>query len=269
MLRLRHGGNGPPIVLLHGHPRTHATWHMVAGRLADSFTVVCPDLRGYGGSSKVEPYTKQAMAADVAGVMHALGHDRFAVVGHDRGGYVAFRLAMEHPDAVSRLVVLESMPLIERLERTDWRFARSWWHWWFFAQVDKPAEGIILRDPAAWYRISPDLMGEAAYDELRAALHDPEVVHAMLEDYRAGLGADRESDEADRSSGRRIRCPVLAVSLLRDDPELDHGDLGAIWRNWADDVSTAEIDCGHHVAEERPGELAELLVRFLSPASAA
>jgi haloacetate dehalogenase len=263
-LRLRHGGTGPPVVLLHGHPRTHATWHMVAGRLASSHTVVCPDLRGYGASSKVEPYSKRAMAADVAGVMRSLGHDRFAVVGHDRGGYVAFRLAIDHPDQVERLVMLESMPIVERLERTDWRFARAWWHWWFFAQMEHSAEEFILKDPAAWYRVSAELMGDAAYQELRQALQDPDVVHAMLQDYRAGLDADREHDEADRQRGRRIVCPLLVVSLLRDDPELEHDDLGDIWSSWADDVRTAEIDCGHHVSEERPAELAELLHTFLA-----
>lgn len=263
-LRVRHGGSGPPVVLLHGHPRTHTTWHMVAARLAPQFTVVCPDLRGYGESAKVEPYSKRAMAGDVAALMQALGHERYAVVGHDRGAYVAFRLAMEHPEAVSKLVELEAMPLLERLERTDWRFAADWWHWWFFGQTEKPAEEVILRDPDAWYRVTPDRMGEEAYADLRRALRDPEVVHAMLEDYRAGLRADREHDEAARAEGMKVGCPLLVVHLLRDDPGLDYGDLGEIWRAWADDVTTAEIDCGHHVAEERPAELADLLARFLA-----
>lgn len=262
-LRLRRGGSGPPVVLLHGHPRTHATWHMVAARLAPRFSVVCPDLRGYGGSSTAGPFTKRAMAADIVAVMRALGHERFTVVGHDRGGYVALRLALDHPEAVERLVVVESMPIVERLERTDWRFARSWWHWWFYAQTAIPAEEVILRDPDAWYRVSPVLMGPEAYEDLRAALHDPEVVHAMVEDYRAGLGPDREAEEADRAAGRQIECPVLAVSLLRDDPDLDHVDLGEIWGSWARSVSTAELDSGHHVAEERPQELALLLTEFL------
>jgi haloacetate dehalogenase len=264
-LRVRHGGSGPPVVLLHGHPRTHATWHMVAARLRDSFTVVCPDLRGYGESSKVEPYSKRAMAGDVVALMRMLGHERFGVVGHDRGGYVAVRLALDHPGAVERLVALESMPGLERLERTDWRFALSWWHWWFFAQRAKPAERIINADPDAWYDVSPDLMGREAYDDLQRALHDPEVVHAMLEDYRAGVGVDREHDEDDRSAGRRITCPTLVVELLQDDPELDYGaSLADIWRAWADDVHTAAIDSGHHVAEERPDELAALLRAFLA-----
>jgi haloacetate dehalogenase len=262
-LRVRHGGSGPPLVLLHGHPRTHATWHMVAARLRDAFTVVCPDLRGYGESSKVEPYSKRAMARDIVELMHALGHECFNLVGHDRGAYVAIRLALDHPAAVDRLAILDALPLLERLERTNWRFALSWWHWWFFAQDDKPAERFILADPDAWYRVSPELMGKEAFADLQRALHDPDVVHAMLEDYRAGPRADREHDEADRAAGRRIVCPALVVHLLQDDPELQY-DLAAIWRAWADDVRLAEIDCGHHVAEEKPDELAALLRGFFA-----
>jgi haloacetate dehalogenase len=238
---------------------------MVAARLAPTHTVVCPDLRGYGESSKVEPYTKRAMAGDIVRLMRVLGHEGFAVVGHDRGAYVATRLALDHPDAVERLAVLEALPGLERLERADWRFAASWWHWWFFGQLDTPAERVINADPDAWYRVGPEPMGEEAYADLQRALHDPEVVHAMLEDYRAGLRADREHDEATRAEGRRIRCPLLVVSLLRDDPELDYGlELAEIWRGWATDVATAEIDCGHHVAEEAPDELAGVLLPFLA-----
>ena len=263
-LRVRHGGSGSPVVLLHGHPRTHATWHAVAARLAPHHTVVCPDLRGYGESAKVPPYTKRAMAQDVVGVMRALGHERFAVVGHDRGAYVATRLGLEYQECVTRLAVLESMPLLERLERTDWRFASSWWHWWFFGQTDKPAERVINADPDAWYTATPEHMGQEAYADLRRALHDPEVVHAMLEDYRAGLREDREHDAADRAAGRRITCPLLVVSLLQDDPDLDSGaSLLEIWQSWATDVHEDAIDCGHHVAEEKPAELAALLLDFL------
>jgi len=264
-LRVRHGGDGPPVVLLHGHPRTHATWHMVAAQLSGTFTVVCPDLRGYGESSKVEPYTKRAMAGDVVRLMRALGHERFFLVGHDRGAYVATRLALEHPDVVERLVILEAMPGLERLERTDWRFAASWWHWWFFGQTEKPAERVINADPDAWYGATPDLMGDEAYADLQRALHDPAVVHAMVEDYRAGLREDREHDEADRAAEVKIECPLLVVSLLQDDPELDHGvDIAEIWSAWATDVRSAAIDCGHHVAEEKPDELAALLLDFLA-----
>jgi len=238
---------------------------MVASRLAPHHTVVCPDLRGYGESSKVEPYTKRAMASDIVGVMRSLGHERFAVVGHDRGAYVATRLGLEHQARVERLVVLEAMPLVERLERADWRFALSWWHWWFFGQLGKPAEAFINAAPDAWYGATPEPMGYEAYNDLRRALRDPEVVHAMLEDYRAGLRDDREHDEADRAAGRRITCPLLVVSLLRDDPDLDYGvDIAEIWDAWATDVRSATIDCGHHVAEEKPDELATILLDFLA-----
>ncbi|HEV2590505.1 MAG TPA: alpha/beta hydrolase [Gaiellaceae bacterium] len=263
-LRVRHGGSGSPVVLLHGHPRTHATWHRVAALLAPQHTVVCPDLRGYGESTTTGDQSKRAMANDVGRLMQQLGHERYAVLGHDRGAYVAFRLALDHAAAVERLAIVEAMPLVERLERTDWRFAASWWHWWFFAQREKPAESFINADPDAWYAAKPDLMGDEAYADLRRALRNPDVVHAMVEDYRAGPRADREHDEADRAAGRKISCPLLIVSLLQDDPELDHGaSLEEIWRPWADDVRTDAIDCGHHVAEEAPDELARVLLAFL------
>src|SRR5215218_5297241 len=136
-LRVRHGGTGPPLVLLHGHPRTHTTWHKVAPLLAPRFTVVCPDLRGYGASSKPAttpdhaPYSKRAMGRDVVALMGRLGHDRFALAGHDRGALVAFRAAMDHPGAVDRLVAMDGLPVIEHVERCDARFAKAWWHWFF------------------------------------------------------------------------------------------------------------------------------------------
>src|SRR5918995_3988737 len=160
-IRLRHGGDGPPMVLLHGHPRTHATWHRVAPLLAERHTVVCPDLRGYGQSSKPpttpdhEPYSKRAMARDVVALMQALGHERFAVAGHDRGSYVAFRTAMDHPDAVTALAVLDSIPIGEALARAHARFASAWWHWFFLGQTAKPAERVINADPDAWYGGGP------------------------------------------------------------------------------------------------------------------
>jgi haloacetate dehalogenase len=263
-LRVRHGGSGPPVVLLHGHPRTHATWHMVAADLARDHTVVCPDLRGYGESSKVEPYTKRAMAGDVVRLMGQLGHERFLLVGHDRGSYVAHRLAVDHPRAVEKLVFMGAVPLGEAIARANVTFAQAWWHWFFFAQTEKPAEPIINADPDAWYRYTPEHMGPDAYEDLRRALHDPEVVHAMLEDYRAGLRADREHDDADRAAGRKVECPVLVVWALRDDAEELYGDLLPVWRSWADDVSGAAIDAGHHMAEEAPTELASALRAFFA-----
>jgi haloacetate dehalogenase len=269
-LRVRHGGSGPPVLLLHGHPRTHTTWHRVAPLLADAFTVVCPDLRGYGESSAPpttpdhEPYSKRAMARDCVKLMRALGHDRFSVAGHDRGAYVATRAALDHPDAVERLVVLDAVPIGEALARCDARFAGAWWHWFFFGQTDKPAERVISADPDAWYRPDRDRMGEENYADHRRAIHDPETVRAMCEDYRAGLGIDREHDDADRRAGRRIACPVLVVWAVQDDMEDLYGNPVAVWDAWAGDVRGARIDCGHHMAEEEPERLVAELRAFLT-----
>jgi haloacetate dehalogenase len=270
-IRVRHGGAGPPVVLLHGHPRTHTTWHAVAPVLAERHTVVCPDLRGYGESSGPpttpdhEPYSNRAMGRDVVAVMKALGHERFAVAGHDRGCGVAQRLAFDAPRAVTRLAVLDGIPAVEALERCDAKFAASWWHWWFFGQTEKPAEEWICRDPDAWYASAdPERMGAENYADHKRAIHDPATVHAMLEDYRAGLGIDAEHDEADRAAGRRIACPTLFACSIHDDMEELYGDPLAIWRDWADDVRGARIDSGHHMAEEAPDELAAVLGKFLA-----
>ncbi|CAO3416471.1 alpha/beta fold hydrolase [Azospirillum endophyticum] len=267
-LRVRHGGQGSPVLLLHGHPRTHATWHRVAPLLAASHSVVCPDLRGFGRSSKPADRpdhansSKRAKALDCLALMRHLGFERFAVVGHDRGSYTAFRLAMDHPAAVTRLALLDGVPIWEALERCDARFARAWWHWFFYAQPEKP-ERAILADPDAWYGGSADAMGEEAYRDFRAAIHDPATVHGMLEDYRAGLGIDRDHDAADRAAGRRLTCPVLALWSLRDDLEELYGDVLAVWRPWAPDLRGRGLDCGHHMAEELPEELARELLEFL------
>jgi haloacetate dehalogenase len=231
---------------------------------------VCPDLRGYDESSKPpttpdhEPYSKRAMARDCVALMRTLGHERFALAGHDRGSYVAFRTAMDHPDAVSALAVLDSIPIGEALARADARFASAWWHWFFFGQTAKPAEWIIGRDPDAWYTATAEIMGEEAFADYHAAIHNLETVHAMVEDYRAGLGIDREHDEADRAAGRRVRCPTLVAWSVHDDLEDLWGDPVAIWREWADDVRGAMIDSGHHMAEEAPEQLAAVLGDFFS-----
>ncbi len=251
------------------------TWHAVAPLLASDHTVVCPDLRGYGESSKPpttadhEPYSKRAMARDAVALMAALGHERFAVAGHDRGSYVAFRTAMDHPERVTALAVLDSVPIGEVLARADARFAAAWWHWFFLGQTEKPAERVISRDPDAWYTATAEHMGEEAFADFRRAIHDPETVHAMCEDYRAGLGIDREHDDADRAAGRRVRCPTLVAWSLRDDLEDLWSDPVAIWREWADDVRGATIDSGHHMAEEAPQELAAVLREFLSARASA
>ncbi len=269
-LRVRHGGEGAPVVLLHGHPRTHTTWHWVAPLLASAgHAVVCPDLRGYGQSSKPDtthdhvPYSKRVMANDILRLMRQLGHEQFAVVGHDRGSYVAMRLAMDAPHAVTRLALLDSVPIAEALDRTDARFAAAWWHWFFFAQPDKP-ERAILADPDAWYGGDPTRMGAENYADYRRAIHDPATVHAMLEDYRAGLGPDRAADEADRAAGRRIGCPTLVLWTSRDDLADLHGDVLAIWEPWTTELSGGPIESGHHVAEDAAEELATRLADFLA-----
>ncbi|WP_329092690.1 alpha/beta hydrolase [Actinomadura citrea] len=268
-LRVRHGGTGPPVLLLHGHPRTHATWHKVAPLLADRFSVVCPDLRGYGKSSKPptdadhSPYSKRAMAGDMVALMRALGHDAFAVAGHDRGSLVAFRTAMDHATAVTALIPMDGLPVVEHLERCDARFAAQWWHWWFFGQTDRPAERIISADPDAWYSATGEHMAPEAWADFREAIHDPATVHGMLEEYRAGLGIDRRHDEDDRRAGRRVRCPTLVLWSARDDLEDLYGDPVRIWRAWADDVRGSPIDSGHHMAEEAPDSVAGAIGAFL------
>jgi haloacetate dehalogenase len=270
-LRVRHGGSGSPLLLLHGHPRTHATWHGVAPILARDYTVVCPDLRGYGESSKPtttpdhEPYSKRAMARDCRALMRSLGHERFAVAGHDRGCYVAFRFAIDYPEDATHLVVMDGVPIGEALARADARFAAAWWHWFFLGQTAKPAERVISADPDAWYDVDREQMGDEAYADLRRALHDPETVHAMCEDYRAGLGIDRSHDDADRRAGRRAQCPSLVVWAKRDDMEELYGDPVSVWRDWLADIRDAvPIDSGHHMAEEAPQELAEAIGAFLA-----
>jgi haloacetate dehalogenase len=268
-LNVRRGGSGPPLLLLHGHPRTHATWHRVAPLLAPHFTVVCPDLPGFGRSSLPADApdhanaSKRAKALALLSLMRRLGFPRFALAGHDRGSYTAFRLAMDHPEAVSGLAILDGVPILEAPERADARFAARWWHWFFFAQPEKP-ERAILADPLAWYGGSPDAMGPEAFSDFRDAVTDPRVVHGMLEDYRAGLAIDHLHDAQDRAAGRRVACPTLVLWSLRDDlPEL-YGDVLAVWRPWTTELQGHGIDSGHHMAEEAPDELAGALAAFFA-----
>jgi haloacetate dehalogenase len=269
-LRVRYGGGGPPVVLLHGHPRTHTTWHRVAPQLAESFFVVCPDLRGYGRSTLPPDApdhaqsAKGAMAADVVALMRHLGRERFAVVGHDRGALVAFRTALDHPEAVAQLVIMDGLPVLEHLERLNETFVRTWWHWWFLGQTDKPAERVINADPDAWYRLpSPADMGQGNHDDVRASLRNPDVVHGMCEDYRAGLRIDRADEEAARAAGRQVQCPMLLLVAAQDDIDI-HGDPVAIWRPWvAGELRSASIQSGHHQAEQAPDEVAGALRDFL------
>ncbi len=172
---------------------------------------------------------------------------------------------MDHPDVISRLVMMDGLPVIEHLEQLNETFVRSWWHWWFLGQTDKPAERVINLDPDAWYRTPlPAEMGEENYADVWAALRDPAVVHGMCEDYRAGLRIDRAHEEADRAAGRRIACPMMLLAATEDDIDI-HGDPVAIWRSWvAGELRSAPIHSGHHQAEHAPEELARVLLEFLT-----
>lgn len=248
----------------------------MAPRLVDAgFSVVCPDLRGYGRSRgpaagpEHTAHSKRAVAGDMLAVMRQLGHERFCLAGHDRGSYVALRLALDHPQAVERLALVDCVPISEHLRRADARFATEWWHWFFFAQPDIP-ERVINADPVAWYggKADPAAMGAENHAELMDAVARPEVVRAMLEDYRAGLTVDRAHEEADRAAGRRVTAPLRVLWSLQDDIEDLYGDPLVIWREWADDVDGFGIDSGHHVAEENPADLARALAGHFRPEDA-
>ena len=198
-------------------------------------------------------------------VARHLGHERFILAGHDRGSYAALRLALDHPEVVDKLILMDCLPISEHLRRADARFATAWWHWFFFAQPDVP-ERVINADPAAWYlpKADPMTMGQANHEELMSAVRRPDVVRAMLEDYRAGLTIDRMHEEADREGGRRLQMPTLVLWSLQDDLEALYGDPLAIWTLWADDVRGAGIDSRHHLAEEAPGDVVRAFTHFLA-----
>jgi haloacetate dehalogenase len=269
-LLARRGGAGPTVVLLHGHPRTSSTWHRVAPLLVgQGRTVVCLDLPGYGRSDKPvpkpdhQPHSKRAGARHILAALQNMGHDEFDLVGHDRGSYFALRLALDHPKAVRKLALLDALPISEHLDRANARFATAWWHWFFFAQAELP-ERAITADPRLWYPGDPTTMGEANHAEWKAAIHDPDVVRGMLEDYRAGLTIDYLDEVADRESGRRVPQPLMVLWSTLDDLENLYGDPLAIWRGWADQVSGHGIRSPHHVAEHAPEELAAALGAFLA-----
>ncbi|MXP62747.1 alpha/beta hydrolase [Roseomonas sp. M0104] len=275
-LRLRRAGEGPPLLLLHGNPQTHAMWHRVAPALARRFTVVCPDLRGYGFSGKPgpsadhAPYAKRAMAGDMRGLMRQLGHERFRVVSHDRGARVAHRLALDAPEAVERLAVLDIVPTIEHFERTDMAFAMGYYHWFFLAQQHDLPERMILRDVEDWFdqHTSREPKGrgffhpEARADYL-AALRQPGTVTAICEDYRAAASIDLEHDRASRAAGEKIRCPLLALWGARGKIGLWYRPL-EIWGSYASGpVSGGPVESGHYLAEEAPEAVLAALEPFL------
>lgn len=264
------GGSGPPVLLLHGYPQTHHMWRHVAPQIAGAgHTVVCPDLRGYGQShtppagERAEAYSKRAMAAELVAVMRRLGHERFAVVGHDRGGRVAYRMALDHADVVSRLAVLDIIPTIEQWDRLRGTAAVGAFHWTFLARPAPFPERLIGGDPEYWLRtVCAGWAGDAFDLDEYVRAFTPDVIRASCDDYRAGAGIDVEIDRADRDAGRRIVCPTLA---LWGERSLGRGTPLDVWARWCDDVAGQPLPCGHFVAEEAPAATAEALVAFLGP----
>jgi haloacetate dehalogenase len=274
----RVGGSGPPLLLLHGYPQTHLMWHAAAPLLTERFTVVATDLPGYGGSFRPPPapdhgpHSKRSLARDHLQAMDALGFDRFAVAGHDRGARVAYRMALDHPDRVSELAVLDIVPTAEVWGRADAGLAFVYWHWGFLAQPAPLPERMIAGARDAYFdhhlrRIglgaSPERYPVEVMEAYRAQLADPGVVEAICEDYRAGATVDREHDETDR--GRMIGCPVLVLWGTRGALELLYGDVLGIWRAWAADVRGHGLDASHVLVEDCPAEVASALIEFLGP----
>lgn len=269
-LRVRRGGSGPPLLLLHGYPQTHMMWSKIAGELARDFTVVAPDLRGYGGSSKPEttddhePYSKRAMARDAVALMAGLGFAQFDVAGHDRGGRTAYRLALDHPQAVRRLSVLDIIPTADVWRLADRRFALGYWHWSFLAQAHPFPEHFIAADPVHFaFRIAQGAtyFDPAAYADYVQALGNPATVHAMCEDYRAGATFDVKADEADRGV-RKITAPTQVLWGARG--AVAHWyDVLEVWRPWCEDLRGQAIEgAGHFLAEEKPAETLAALRGF-------
>lgn len=271
----RVGGAGPPLLLLHGYPETHLMWHAAAPLLAERFTVVVADLSGYGDSLRPAPaadhapHSKRALALDQLQAMASLGHERFAVAGHDRGGRVAYRMALDHPDRVSAIAVLDIVPTAEVWARADDRLALVYWHWGFLAQPAPLPERLIAGAPDAYFEHQLRSMGLGHADDrypepvlaaYRAQLANPDAVEAMCEDYRAGATIDRRLDEADR--GRRIDCPVLVLWGTRGALEPLYGDVLDVWRAWARDVRGHGVEASHFLVEDRPEEVARELIAF-------
>jgi len=270
------GGSGPPLLLLHGHPQTRAIWHRVAPALAQHRTLVAADLRGYGDSSKPlgEPdhanYAKRVIALDVLRLMRQLGFDRFDVLAHDRGARVAHRLALDHPQAVRRLALLDIAPTLAMYEQTTEAFARAYWHWFFLIQPAPLPERLIEADPAAYLH---DVMGRrsaglAPFDpralaEYQRCLALPGSAHGLCEDYRAAAGIDLEHDRADREAGRLLQMPALALwgaqgVVHRCFKPLDE------WRRVAREVEGEALPCGHYIAEEAPEALLARVIPFFT-----
>jgi haloacetate dehalogenase len=267
------GGSGPALLLLHGFPETHVCWHAIAPRLAETHHVIAPDLRGYGaseappGGTHGEGYSKREMAAELVELMAALGHERFCVVGHDRGGRVAYRLALDHPERVTRAAILNVVPTIDQFERMGGGPSLGYWTWFLLAQQAPFPERVLLADRealldhvfATWASHPSAIAAERREAYLEAIT--PSTAAAMCADFRASFHVDRSDEAADRAAGRRIACPVLLV-IGEDETQL--ADAPEVWRSWADDLTSLRVPGGHFFPEESPEDLIKALVPFLS-----
>ena len=273
-INLVKGGIGPPMLMLHGYPQTHAMWNKIAPRLAEDFTVVCPDLRGYGDSAKVEGdsehmnYSKRVMAQDQVDVMKQLGFDQFYLVGHDRGGRVSHRLTKDHPDSVLKLVTLDIIPTRTMFQIVDKDFATNTYHWFFLIQPFDFPERVIGADPEfyagrGFNRVKDSenvFTPEALADYLRC-FNNPGTIHAVCEDYRAGASIDLVHDDADFD--QKITCPMLAMWSTTGFVGRTQ-DVLKVWQDYATNVRGLPLPCGHYIAEELPDEAYNAIKAFLS-----
>jgi haloacetate dehalogenase len=269
------GGTGPPLLLLHGFPQTHGCWHRVAPELARTSEVIAPDLRGYGtseappGGPHGEGYSKREMAVELVALMAKLGHERFEVVGHDRGARVAYRLALDHPQRVTRVALLNVVPTIDQFERMGTGPSLGYWPWFLFAQPAPFPERMLLGDPAAVldhafasWSSHPGAIGPERRETYLHAL-TPSTVAAICADYRASFHLDRQHEAEDRAAGRRIACPVLVVT---GEDEAQLADAPEIWQAWTEELTVAQVPGGHFIPEEASEELLGLLEQFLGGA---
>jgi haloacetate dehalogenase len=271
------GGAGPPVLLLHGFPETHACWHRVAPRLAGYRRVVAADLRGYGaseappGGPRGEGYTKREMAGELAELMRQLGHERFAVIGHDRGARVAYRLALDHPDRIIKVVILNVVPTIDQFARMGAGPSLGYWPWFLLAQAAPFPERMLLAGPRALldhifatWPADPAAIDDERREDYLGAL-TASTAAAMCADYRASFHLDRVHEAEDRAAGRRIACPTL---LVMGEDETQLADAPEVWRAWTDDLTAASVPGGHFIPEEAPVELSKRLADFLGHSAA-
>ena len=275
------GGKGPAVLLLHGYPETHATWHAVAPLLAEHHTVVAPDLPGYGRSLLTDDgvWDKREVAAELILLMRSLGHERFHVVGHDRGARVGYRLALDHAGYVSSFCSLAVVPILDVWPAVDWEFAKAAFHWFFFLQPGELVQKLLGADPDVFLEAtlirmagSLDALHPAALAEYRAAFRRPEVRAAMIKDYQASERTDIANDNADRAAGRKIACPVLVLwpdeRLVAESAENVAITAGDVWRRWADEVSAVTVSCGHLIPEHAATEVVGAVLPFFEAVTA-